>query len=249
MNWKQTIGLIIGVGVIVALCFIVIFPALYDKGEPEKQLESQKAKKQVAETAAEDEDHSVLPKLKGVNWKTSPQAKKTVKKKTTKNAVTKKSAAAVKKTDTEPEVVTPAETAPEPLLELEEMTWYEQEGYVVVSGLVKNISDKSLPSVQAHVTFQGDGGWFISEDHSLIALNPIFPNQISPFQVTSRYYSEITNAIVDFRTFSGETIPSIKVEPVVTDEVTDGQGGAVENATEGEVDVQIQNGEPVSPAQ
>jgi hypothetical protein len=219
MNWKQTIGLVIAVCAIIALCFLVIFPSLYDEEQPEKTIEAKRS------TAPEGE-RSVLPKLKGVNWETAPEAKKPSEKKPAKKAVKEEPAATAKEEAPEPAEAAREATGPASLLELQELTWYEQEGYVVVIGAVRNISDKSLPTVQAYVTFEGDEGWFISEEHAMIDLNPIFPDQVSPFTVISRYYPEITNAVVDFRDFSGESIPwrSVIVEnPIETEETEEGE--------------------------
>jgi hypothetical protein len=220
MNWRQTIGLIIAVSAIIALCFLVIFPAFYAQEEPEAEKEARKS-----EAPAGDE-RSVLPKLKGVNWKT-PSKKKPAEKKLARKAGKVGTTATAEK---EAAALANAEMAekvgPKPLLELQEMTWYEKEGYAVVVGTVKNVSDKSLPSVQVHknvsdkslpsvqvhVTFEGEDGWFIAAEHSMIDLNPIFPGQVSPFTVISRYYPEITNAVLDFRKFSGENIPWDKAE-------------------------------------
>ncbi len=207
MNWRQTIGLIIAVGVMVALCFLVIFPAFYSQEEPA----TEKAAGKLEAPAAEDEQ-SVLPKLKGVNWKT-PSKKKRAEKKLAKKEVIEGAPATERK-----EVATLAnaevaeEAGPKPLLELQEMSWYETEGYAVVEGTVKNVSNRSLPSVQAHVTFEGEGGWFIVAEHSMIELNPIFPGQVSSFTVISRYYPEITDLVLDFKKFSGESIPWSKAE-------------------------------------
>lgn len=206
MNWKQTIGLIIAVSVIVALCFLVIFPAFYAEKEPDVKKEAMKS-----ETTDAEEEHSVLPKLKGVNWKTPPK-KNAEKKPTRKEGEERKPAVVENDTAGLANAETAGEKGPKPLLELQEMSWYEAEGYAVVVGTVKNVSDKSLPSVQAHATFEGEGGWFIAAEHSMIELNPIFPGQVSSFTVISRYYPEITDVVLDFRKFSGETIPWNKAE-------------------------------------
>jgi hypothetical protein len=203
MNWRQTIGLVIAVGAIIALCFLIIFPAFYTREEPETGKEARKS-----EAPAEGEDHSVLPRLKGVNWKTPPKkpAEKKRAKKAGKAAIAENEIAALANAGLA------KEAGPKPLLELQEVDWYEQEGYAVVVGTVKNVSDKSLPSVQVHATFEGEDGWFIVAEHSMIDLNPIFPGQVSPFTVISRYYPEITNVVLDFRKFSGKSIPWGKAE-------------------------------------
>jgi hypothetical protein len=220
MNWRQTIGLVIAVGAIIAVCFLVIFPAFYSWEEAETKKEAKKL-----EAPATEEEQSVLPKLKGVNWKTSP--KKAAKKAREKEApaMAERGVAALANAELAGEI------GPKPLLELQEMVWYEQEGYAVVVGTVKNVSDKSLPSVQVHVTFEGEDGWFIIAEHSMIDLNPIFPGQVSPFTVISRYYPEITNAVLDFSKFSGEGIPWSEAE------VHEGEAEVKEEADEaGEAD-------------
>jgi hypothetical protein len=206
MNWRQTIGLIIAVGAIVALCFLVIFPAFYTQEEPDTEKEARES-----EAPAAEEEYSVLPKLKGVSWKTpsKEKAEKKLAKKEGKEeapAIDEKEAAALANAEMA------GEAGPKPLLELQEMSWYETEGYAVVVGTVKNVSDKSLPSVQAHAKFEGEDGWFIVAEHSMIELNPIFPGQISSFTVISRYYPEITDVVLDFKKFSGESIPWSKAE-------------------------------------
>jgi hypothetical protein len=208
MNWKQTIGLVISVGAIIALCFLVVFPALYSKDEPqENEVASE------TDVRSKDEERSVLPKLKGVNWEAAPEAaKKTAEKKPSEKPQEEPSRVAKLMDTKKLPKPAPEKKAPAPLLELQEMLWYEQEGFVVVTGTVKNISSRSLPTVQAHVTFEGSDKWYISEEYAMIDLNPIFPNQVSTFTVVSRYYPEITNAVIDFRKFSGESFPWRKSE-------------------------------------
>jgi len=201
MNWKQTIGLVLALGLIVALCFTVIFPELY-KSQRQAGPEMGKQK----EAAQEGEGKAVLPKLKGIRWKSPEEGEKPKKKPAARKAV------AAKEARPEKEAPTGEAPGPEPLLELLDMVWYEQEGYVIVEGTVRNVSEESLPSVQVHALFEGEGKRYIISGYSMIELNPIFPGQVSTFNVTERYYPEMKEVVLDFKRFSGESIPWRKAE-------------------------------------
>jgi hypothetical protein len=70
----------------------------------------------------------------------------------------------------------------------------------------------------------------------MIDLNPIFPGQVSAFSVVSRYYPEIINAVVDFRKFSGESIPWSKSTALIEAEEAEVEGeGEGEPSAEDEI--------------
>ncbi len=150
---------------------------------------------------------AVLPKLKGVRWKSAEEGKKPEKKPAATKAVAAKKAKPEEKAPAGEEAVAAGAPGPEPLLELLDMVWYEQKGYVIVEGTVRNVSEESLPSVQVHALFEGEGKRYIISGYSMIELNPIFPEQVSTFNVTERYYPEMKEVVLDFKRFSGESIP------------------------------------------
>ncbi len=207
MNWKQTIGLVLALGLIVALCFTVIFPELY-KSQRQAGPELGKQK----EATREGEGKAVLPKLKGVRWKSPDEGEEPRKKPAARKARAAKKAKPEEKAPAGEEAVAAEAPGPEPLLELLDMVWYEQEGYVIVAGTVRNVSKESLPSVQVHALFEGEGKRYIISGYSMIELNPIFPGQVSTFNVTERYYPEMKKVVLDFKRFSGESIPWRKAE-------------------------------------
>jgi hypothetical protein len=202
MNWKQTIGLLLALGLMVALCFAVIFPELY---KSQRQAGPETGKDM--EATQEGEGKAVLPKLKGVRWKSPEEGEKPKKKPAARKAVATKEARPEKGSPAGEEAVTAEAPGPEPLLELLDMVWYEQEGYVIVEGTVRNVSKESLPSVQVHALFEGEGKRYIISGYSMIELNPIFPEQVSTFNVTERYYPEMKEVVLDFKRFAGESIP------------------------------------------
>jgi hypothetical protein len=247
MNWKQTIGLVLAVGLIVGFSFAFIFPALYDvdrSGAPEELGAGQAG-------SSVEEGRGVLPKLKGVRWK-SPK-KKAPEKKADENTAAEKKAPektieTAERKRVREEFEAPAggasgkggeapEEAGKPsgeaLLELQEMSWYEQGGYAVVTGSVKNVSGRSMPSVLVHARFLDEDGNPLVAGDSLIDLNPIFPGQVSTFSVAARFNPAMKDAKLDFTLFSGEPIPWSKLE---TETEGEGEGSepTAEGVTEGE---------------
>lgn len=217
MTWKQTIELVFALGLMVVLCFAVIFPVLYDLERPGKLKELEAGNG----PPSAEEGKDVLPDLKGVSWK-SPKEKASDNKAARENA---EKAPEKKRIREEFEAL--AEEAPEgeaaasagaeeppgeALLELEEVSWYEQGGYAVATGTVKNISSRSLPSVVIHVRFLDEALNPLVSEHSLIDLNPIFPGQVSAFSVAARFHPRIKDVDLDFTLFSGAEIPWRKVK-------------------------------------
>jgi hypothetical protein len=244
MNWKQTIGLVLAVGLIVGFSFAFIFPALYDvdrSGTPEELGAGQAG-------SSVEEGRGVLPKLKGVRWKSSkkkaPEEKAGEKISAEEKAPEKTAGRTADRKRVREEFEALAggasvalEEAGKPsgeaLLELQEMSWYEQGGYAVVTGSVKNVSGRNIPSVLVHARFLDEDGNLLVSEHSLIDLNPIFPGQVSTFSVAARFNPAIRDAKLDFTLFSGESIPWSKLETQIEGE---GEGGepTAEGVTEGE---------------
>lgn len=62
-----------------------------------------------------------------------------------------------------------------------------------VEGQVRNITDKSLKSIQVVVQWFDKNGNFVTSDEALIEYNPILPGQTSPFEVLSSYNQKWQN--------------------------------------------------------
>jgi hypothetical protein len=249
MSWKQTIGLVLSVGIIVGLCFVFVFPSLYDvdrSGTPE-DLETGKA------GPSAEEERGVLPKLKGVRWK-SPSKKAPEEKAAEKKAAEKKAGSKAERKRVREEFEALAgesseeraaastaagEPAGEALLEVQEMDWYEQGGYLVVTGSVKNLSGRNIPSVLVHARFLDEAGNMLVSEHSLIDLNPIFPGQVSTFSVAARFRPGINDMELDFTLFSGEALPWSKLE-TETEGQAEGGEAAEEDMPGGELTPELE---------
>jgi hypothetical protein len=94
----------------------------------------------------------------------------------------------------------------EPVLELQKWHWYEEYGYAIAEGTVKNISSESLNNVLAVVQIYDKQGNFVKSDSALIEYRPILPGQTSPFKVMASFNPAMGKASIDFKTFSGGTL-------------------------------------------
>lgn len=100
------------------------------------------------------------------------------------------------------------ETPPEDQLELLSFRCYEEYGYFIIEGEVKNISSESLKSVEAVGTTYTETGEFVKSSEALIEYDPILPGQTSPFKVMMTTNPAITKCNVGFKEFWGTTIPT-----------------------------------------
>ena len=94
----------------------------------------------------------------------------------------------------------------QPLLELQTFRWYESYGHAVAEGLVKNISDKPIQSVEVVFLIFDGHDTFITSGSSLTQYNPILPKQSSPFKVYATWNAEMKKANVDFKHLLGGSI-------------------------------------------
>jgi hypothetical protein len=201
---KQFILLVVILCLSVLVCFTVLFPAIdkYWKASSKTKDESalQETGSKVAKTT--ERQPLMMVNLSSDYWKTKPPAPvaNEVSKAATKPAKTAAVRTAAKRT--------PAKSSEaERVLELQDWSWFQDNKYAVVEGYVKNISDKSLGSVQVVVWFEDEDGRIISSQHSLIEYNPILPGQTSPFFLITDFNPRMKTATIDFRGFSGETLP------------------------------------------
>ncbi len=209
MSWKQALGLVLGVAFIVAACFLVVFPALYER---QRGVGSQVDGPRGA--GPEEAQKSVLPRLKGVRWTVQKDAAGKERKKS--SVVAEKGPADAIEEAPPPPIEEARDAAgerpetragPAAMLELQRMEWYEQGGFAVVEGAVKNVSGENLASVRVFVSFEDRDDNIIATEYSMLPLNPLFPGQASPFRVAARLHPRVDEAKVDFRTFSGQSIP------------------------------------------
>lgn len=101
----------------------------------------------------------------------------------------------------------PVITKAEPVLELQQWNWHEEHGYAIAEGAIKNISSESLDNVVAVMLIYDKNGNFIKSDDALIEYRPILPGQTSPFKVMSSFNPEMNKATINFKAFSGGTLP------------------------------------------
>ena len=100
----------------------------------------------------------------------------------------------------------PAPTPPQAKLALLSSRGYDEHGYHIVEGQVKNISTESLKSVTANATWYDKADGFITSDDALIEYNPILPGQTSPFKTMSRTNPAMSKYSVEFKFLMGGTI-------------------------------------------
>lgn len=99
-------------------------------------------------------------------------------------------------------------TAPqEDMLQLISQSCAKEHGYAIVSGQVKNISDKPLENVEVVVSALAEDGTQITTDTALIEYNPVLSGQTSPFTAYMTYNPAMTRCgVVSFKELLGGTI-------------------------------------------
>lgn len=100
----------------------------------------------------------------------------------------------------------PGRTAAEPQLELESFNFYEEHGFVEITGLVRNISGEPLENVQAIGEFFTEDETFVKSAEALVEYDPILPGQSSPFRVMTTTNPAIRKSRVTFKNLFGGTI-------------------------------------------
>lgn len=95
-------------------------------------------------------------------------------------------------------------------LEVESWRWgqSESEHYYEVKGVVKNVSQAPLKGVVAVVLVYDKNHQFITSDDGLIEYQPILPGQTSPFTIIGTWNPAMQTASLQFKEFSGGTIPT-----------------------------------------
>ncbi len=88
-------------------------------------------------------------------------------------------------------------------LELIKWNFTNSENYFYVKGLVKNISSKSIESVEAIAICSDKNDEFVTSDNAMIEYSPLLPGQTSPFEVMVKYNPEIKSARVSFKQIGG----------------------------------------------
>ena len=95
-------------------------------------------------------------------------------------------------------------------LEVESWRWGqgESEHYYEVKGVVKNISRAPLKGVVAVVLVYDRNHQFVTSDDALIEYQPILAGQTSPFTIIGTWNPAMQTASLQFKEFSGGTIPT-----------------------------------------
>lgn len=105
---------------------------------------------------------------------------------------------------------TPTPSAPaapaKPKLAILSSRGYEEYGYHIVEGRVKNISTESIENVTAKAQWFDKDDNFISASDALIEYNPILPGQTSPFKTMTRGNPAMKRFSVEFTHLFGATI-------------------------------------------
>ena len=93
-------------------------------------------------------------------------------------------------------------------LELTAFNWRHEYGYAIVEGRVKNISGKSLDSVEAVATCYDSSDGFISSSTALVEYRPILANQTSPLTVMVSWNPAMKKCGLEFKEFFGGALPA-----------------------------------------
>jgi hypothetical protein len=110
-----------------------------------------------------------------------------------------------------PSALAPPPAAPAaPMLRINRFTWYVEYSYAIAEGTVTNLTDASLRSVEAVVSYYDGNGQFVTSDDALIEFNPILSGQTSPFKTMTTYNPAIRTASIEFKELMGGTIPSVQ---------------------------------------
>jgi hypothetical protein len=100
---------------------------------------------------------------------------------------------------------TPKPAEPNYQLALIAAKGYDQHGFHIVEGQVKNISDKPLSAVTAVTTWYTQDGTFVKTDDAIIDYNPILPGQTSAFKTMSSSNPAMSRFTVEFKRLFGGT--------------------------------------------
>ena len=98
-------------------------------------------------------------------------------------------------------------TTQPPLLKLKSWNCGKEFGFIFAKGEVKNVSGRKLDNVLVIATFSTKSGEHVKTEHALLEYNPILSNQTSPFVVGGTDNPQITECNLNFKYFSGGTIP------------------------------------------
>jgi len=99
------------------------------------------------------------------------------------------------------------------VLELTAVTMHRTTQYVVVEGMVRNISDGPLDNVMAIVLFFDSASEFVTSDSALIEYVPLMPGQASSFKIHVRWKPTLVQFRVEFKELAGprlRTYPSFR---------------------------------------
>lgn len=106
----------------------------------------------------------------------------------------------------QPKAPAPPETKTEALLELLSWAARGEKGNLIAEGEVKNIAGRSLPGVEAAVSFATAAGEVISSNSSPVDFDPLQPGQITSFKVICPGKPGAQKASVVFKFSSGAAI-------------------------------------------
>lgn len=95
-----------------------------------------------------------------------------------------------------------------PKLSLVNYNCYKDNGYTIVEGQVKNISEQPLKSVQVLAEHYSKDGVFITSDTAMVEYDPIMPGQTSPFKAMARHNPLMSKCSVSFKHIMGGIIPT-----------------------------------------
>jgi len=99
-----------------------------------------------------------------------------------------------------------------PQLEVTDWKCSSSYGYEIMEGEVKNISNESLKNVEAVASYYTKDETFVTSDSALIEYNPILPNQVSPFKITTTRNPAMNNCKLNFKFLMGGNIKTISTE-------------------------------------
>jgi hypothetical protein len=84
--------------------------------------------------------------------------------------------------------------------------WYEESGFAIAEGEVKNVTVQKLDDVIAHVSFYTADNQLVTSSEALLDFTTLMPQQSSTFKVYADINPLMQTAVVKFKTMWGDEI-------------------------------------------
>lgn len=81
-----------------------------------------------------------------------------------------------------------------------------ENGFVIIDGQVKNISESSIQNLMIVVSFFNKKNQFVTFSESFVEYKPLMPGQTSPFRIMDSFNPEMATPVPEFREYGGNVI-------------------------------------------